>query len=60
MNERNYKVLINNGVVAERMDIEIATALIKALFEKYYNDHSITISIKEEERIESYKNESKT
>lgn len=50
MNEMKYKILIDNKVIAERMDIEIALALVKALFEKYYNDHSMTISIKEEER----------
>ena len=49
MNERKYKVLIDDTVIAERMDIEIATTLLKSLFEKYYNDHSMTISIKEEE-----------
>lgn len=52
MNECKYEVLINNKVIAERMDIEIATALIKALFEKYYNEHTMTISIKKEERVE--------
>lgn len=52
MNEYKYKVFINNEVIAERMDIEIATALIKALFEKYYDEHTMTISIKKEERVE--------
>lgn len=50
MDEMKYNILIDNKVIAERMDIEIALALVKALFEKYYNDHSMTISIKEEER----------
>ena len=50
MNERKYKILIDDKVIAERMDIEIALVLVKALFEKYYNDYSMTISIKEEER----------
>ena len=50
MNEMKYNILIDNKVIAERMDIEIALELVKALFEKYYNDHSMTISIKEEER----------
>ena len=44
-----YQILIDNKIVAERMNIEIALTLVKALFEKYYNDHSMTISIKEEE-----------
>ena len=50
MDEMKFNILIDNKVIAERMDIEIALALVKALFEKYYNDHSMTISIKEEER----------
>lgn len=49
MGERKYKILINNNVVAEKMDIEIALIAVKALFETYYNEHSMTISIKEEE-----------
>lgn len=49
MDEMKYQILIDNKIVAERMDIEIALTLVKALFEKYYNDHSMTISIKEEE-----------
>lgn len=57
MNNRDYKVFINDTVVAERMDIEIATTLIKALFEKYYNDHSMIISIREEDRVEPSRGE---
>lgn len=57
MNKRDYKVFINDTVVAERMDIEIATTLIKALFEKYYNEHSMIISIREEERVEQCRGE---
>ena len=49
MNELKYKILIDDKIVAERMGIEIALTLVKALFEKYYNDCSMTISIKEEE-----------
>ena len=50
MEEKKYKVLINNEVVAKDMDIRTATVLVRALFEEYYNDHSMTISIKEMER----------
>ena len=50
MAEYKYKVLIDGVVCAENMDIKTATILIKALFEQYYNDHSMTISIKEMER----------
>lgn len=50
MYENKYMVLINNGVVAKDMDIKTATVLIRALFEEYYNDHTMTVSIKEEDR----------
>ena len=52
MNEHRYKILINDTIVAENMDMEIVTILIKALFENYYNDHSMIVSIKEMDRVE--------
>ena len=51
MSEKKYKVLINNEVVAERMDIKTATVLIRALFEEYYNDYTMTVSIKEMDKV---------
>ena len=50
MGENRYKVLINNQVVAKDMDIKTATVLVRALFEEYYNDYTMTISIKQEDR----------
>ena len=50
MYEKKYKVLIDNEVVASDMDIRTATILVRALFEEYYNDYAMTVSIKEEER----------
>ena len=55
MNEHRYKILINDTVVAENMDMEIVTILIKALFENYYNEHSMIVSIKEMDRVEGVK-----
>ena len=49
MFERKYKVLINNEVVASYMDIKTAMVLVRALFEEYYNDHIMIISIKQED-----------
>ena len=45
MEEKKYKVLINNEVVAQDMDIKTATILVKALFEEYYNDYYMRVSI---------------
>lgn len=50
MTERRYEVLIDNEVVAANMEMRTATILIKALFEEYYNECYMTVSIKEMER----------
>lgn len=50
MTDKKYKVLIDNEVVAEEMDIKTATILVRALFEEYYNGYGMTISIREMER----------
>ena len=50
MSEKRYKVLINNEVVADGMDIKTATILVRALFEEYYNDYLMTVSVREMER----------
>ena len=52
MTEKKYKCLINKEVVAEGMDIKTTTILVRALFEEYYNDYGMTVSIREMERCE--------
>ena len=52
MNEHRYKILINDTIVADNMDMETVTILIKALFENYYNEHSMIVSIKEMNRVQ--------
>ena len=52
MTERKYKVMINNDVVAENVDLRTASILMRALFEEYNNDYSMTVSVKEMERVE--------
>ena len=53
MEERKYKVFIDGNAVAENMGIHTATLLVKALFEEYYNDNTMTVSVKKEERSEA-------
>jgi hypothetical protein len=48
MCEKKYMVWINKEVVARGMDLRTATVLVKALFDEYYNDHNMMVSIKEE------------
>lgn len=51
MDEKRYKVLINNEVVASDMDIRTVTVLVRALFEEYYNDYAMAVTIKQEDRV---------
>ncbi len=50
MYEKKYTVFVHSEVVARDMDLKTATVLVKALFEEYYNDHTMLVSIKEEDR----------
>ena len=53
MNERKYKVLMDDRTVANDMNLKEATILVRALFEEYYNDYLMVISIREMERCEA-------
>lgn len=52
MFERKYKVIVDNTVVAENMDLETATILVKALFDRCYEEVDLTVSVKKMERVE--------
>lgn len=45
MEERRYRVSIDNMVVAEKMDLKTATILVQALFNEYYNDCKMIVSV---------------
>lgn len=47
MNERKYKVILDDIVIAENMNLETSIILINAVINHYYEEHSITISIRE-------------
>ena len=51
MSDKKYNVLIENEIIASNMDINNALIFVKALFDHYYEENSIIISIKEMERI---------
>ena len=53
MSKKKYKVLYNDTVVAENMDMNTATILLRALFEEYFADYGMTISVREMERTEA-------
>lgn len=48
MSEKKYRVLIDGTAVAKDMDLKTATVLVRALFEEYYNDSMMTVSVQEE------------
>ena len=52
MNENKYYLKVNNRIVAECIPLEYALIFIKSIFENYYNDHEIVISIAETEQNE--------
>ena len=47
MSENKYYVTIDNHTIAENMTLEYALILVKAIFETYYNDHSMVVAIAE-------------
>ena len=53
MSENKYYVTVNNRRVAENATLEYALIFAKAIFEHYYNDHDIVITIAEMERCEN-------
>ena len=52
MNENKYCLKVDNRTVAECIPLEYALIFIKSIFENYYNDHEIVISIAETEQNE--------
>ena len=52
MNGSSYKVLIDGCVIAERMSLEWALILVKAIFQECSNDPSMKVIIMEHEKTE--------
>ncbi len=50
MGERRFEVSSGNNRLATDMSLEDALLFINAIFDKYYMEHSMVISIKEMER----------
>lgn len=53
MTEKKYRVLVDDTVVAENMNLETALLLAKALFEKYYAEYLMVVSVTEMERAKA-------
>ena len=49
MENKKYKVFVDDEIFAEYMSLETAMILVKALFDTYYNEYGMTVSIREEE-----------
>ena len=50
MEDKKYKVFVDDEIFAEYMSLETAMILVKALFDTYYNEYGMTVSIREDER----------
>lgn len=48
MNENKYTVLLDGKKVASEVTLEIAVILEKALFEEYYGEPSLKVTIRRE------------
>ena len=51
MKDRRFEILHGNDRLATDMRLEDALLFINAIFDKYYMEHSMVISIKEIERL---------
>jgi hypothetical protein len=51
MEERRYEVLEGDQRLATEMTLEDALLFIKAIFEKYYMERSMVLSVREAERV---------
>ena len=51
MEDRRFEILRGNNRLATDMRLEDALLFINAIFDKYYMEHSMVISIKEMERL---------
>lgn len=50
MTDKKYKVFVDDKIFAEYMSLETAMILVKALFDTYYNEYGMTVSVREDER----------
>ena len=51
MEDRRFEISHGNNRLATDMRLEDALLFINAIFDKYYMEHSMVISIKEMERL---------
>ena len=49
MNEGLYRVVIGEDVYAQKMRLSTALALVETLFDKWYNEQHLAITIEREE-----------
>lgn len=49
MNEYRYSVVVDNETIADKMLLSNALIMVEALFNKWYSESDITISIRRED-----------
>lgn len=52
MKEDKYSVIVDNEKIAQHMTLEIASILVRALCEKWYEESNLVISIARESEEE--------
>lgn len=57
MNENKYFVTINNETIAGNMNLDTALIVVKAIFNEYYNDHTMVVAIEEMKGTEENNND---
>lgn len=50
MEEKKYKIIVNNNIIASDMYLDVALILIEAYVQKYYNEE-IKITLTEEKKL---------
>ena len=53
MPTNKYELVLDNEVIASGMDVNTALILIGALYEKYYNEEGMSITIREMDRAKA-------
>ena len=53
MPTNRYELILDNEVIASGMDVNTALILIGALYEKYYNEEGMSITIREMNRTKA-------
>ena len=52
MGKQKYDVLIDNTIIATDMQLNYATILVEGIFERYYADNTLSVTIRRTQQTE--------